>query len=577
MTEEKKKQKPKQKPVFKEYIMGQMMLLPVDLEDEIESDHLVRVVHAAVEKMDLSVLYEQYKGGGTSSYHPKMMLKVLIYAYTQQIYTSRKIAKALRENIYFMWLSGNSHPDFHTINRFRSEILKESICEVFVAVLTLLSEGGYIKLEDYFVDGTKLEANANKYSFVWAKNTKRYKEGVQQKVVQLLEQIEELNAVENAELGERDLPERGGTARITAEQLEQRIRELNERLNKLPQADDSTKPAVSGTERVSEISAPESVPDQAGKTGEELSEPQSEKKVDKRKRQKSKNQQLAKGVKQLAENYLPRLKKYEEQEAILGKRNSYSKIDEDATFMRMKEDHMLNGQLKAGYNIQMGTEGQFVVGYTVHQRPGDPGCLIPHLQEVKQQLGRLPKNITADSAYGSEENYVYLEAEGVNAYVKYNTFHQETKPRHKPNPFAIEQMPYDELQDAFTCPNGKQLRYKATHRYRTDNGYESQRRLYECEDCSECPLKTKCTKAKGNRQAKVSFKLWQLRDQANQMLVSEKGKALRAQRSIDVETVFGRIKQDWGFRRFLLRGLGKVKIEWGLICIAHNLTKLALV
>ena len=143
---------------------------------------MVRVVHAAVEKMDLGKVYEQYAGGGTSSYHPKMLLKVLIYAYCQQIYSSRKIAKALRENIHFMWLSGNQHPDFHTINRFRGVVVKETIGEIFTAVLLLLKEGGYIQLENYFVDGTKVEANASKYSFVWAKNTERYKEEVQEKV-----------------------------------------------------------------------------------------------------------------------------------------------------------------------------------------------------------------------------------------------------------------------------------------------------------------------------------------------------------------------------------------------------------
>jgi hypothetical protein len=293
-------------------------------------------------------------------------------------------------------------------------------------------------------------------------------------------------------------------------------------------------------------------------------------------RHPSKAQQFAKGIRQLAEEYLPRLQKYEAQEAILDGRNSYAKTDHDATFMRMKDDHMQNGQLKAGYNIQTGTEGQYVVGFSVHQRPGDPGCLIPHMEETKQQRGgQQPKNAVADSAYGSEENYAYLEREGIQAFVKYNTFHQETKPRHKPNPFAAENMPYDAAQDTFTCPNGKQLRYHSTQRYRTDNGYESQRRIYRCEDCSACPLKEKCTQAKGNRSIQVSFRLRAMRACAKELLLSEQGTALRKQRSTDVETVFGRIKQDWGFRRFLLRGLEKVKTEWGLLCIAHNLAKLA--
>jgi len=549
-------------PVFKEYRMGQIVLLPVDLEEEIEPNHLVRVVNGAVEKMDLRRVYAQYKGGGTSSYHPKMLLKVLIYAYSQQIYSSRKIAKALRENIYFMWLSGNSQPDFHTINRFRGVVMKETIEEIFAAVLTLLVEGGYVKLENYFVDGTKLEANASKYSFVWAKNTQRYKEQVQTKVAQLLEQIEQINAEEDAEYGERDLPERGGDTPINAAQLEEKINELNERLRQMPQAE-----------------GPE-VPEHSAETVDAESEagiPKSKSKGAKRKqRHKPKAQRLAQGIEQLTKDYLPRLKKYEAQQAILDGRNSYAKTDPDATFMRMKEDHMRNGQLKAGYNIQIGTEHQFVVGYSLHQRPGDPGCLIPHLEESQpQRSGRQPGKIIADSAYGSEENYAYLQAEGIEAYVKYNTFHQENKSRHKPNSFASENFPFDAAQDTFTCPYGKQMRYHTTQYHRSDNGYESERRIYVCEDCSACPLKPQCTKAQGNRSIQVSFRLRELRALAREKLLSEHGKTLRAQQSIDVETVFGRIKQDWGFRRFLLRGLEKVTTEWGLLCIAHNLAKLA--
>lgn len=554
--------------------MGQMVLLPMDLEEEIEPGHLVRVVNAAVEKMELSKLYGQYVGGGTSSYHPKMMLKVLIYAYTQQIYSSRKIAKALRENIYFMWLSGNSHPDFHTINRFRGVVMKATIGEVFAAVLSLLVEGGYVKLENYFVDGTKVEANASKYSFVWAKNTKRYQEQVQAKVAELLEQIDALNAAEDTEYGGGDLPERGGNQGLNAAQLEAKIQELNERLRQLP-ADEDNRPAPPPAARA------ETVLDRSDADAALSAEPSHatsvKTKVDKRKKHLSKAQQLGKGIQRLAEEYLPRLKKYEEQAAVLGERNSYAKTDHDATFMRMKEDHMHNGQLKAGYNIQIGTEEQFVVGFSLHQRPGDPGCLIPHLEESKQQRGgRQPKNAIADSAYGSEENYAYLEKEGIEAFVKYNTFHQESKPRRKPKPFAAEEMAYDETQDIFTCPGGQPLCYKTTHHHRSANGFESERRVYECADCSQCPLKEKCTKAAGNRQIQVSFRLREMRARAKELLLSEQGTDLRKQRSTDVETVFGRIKQDWGFRRFLLRGLEKVKAEWGLLCIAHNFAKMAL-
>ena len=280
-------------------------------------------------------------------------------------------------------------------------------------------------------------------------------------------------------------------------------------------------------------------------------------------------------MKKLEADCLPRQKKYEDQERKLAGRNSYSKTDVDATFMRMKDDYMKNGQLKPGYNLQMGTEGQFVVGFSVHQRPGDPGCLVPHLQGVKEKLGRLPKNVIADSAYGSEENYAYLAQEGVENYLKYNTFGQEQRVRYKPNPFAADQFEYDPEKDELICPAGKRLRYQYTSHPKTDNGYRAERRCYLAEDCQDCPLKAQCTKAKGNRRVELSFQLKAWRQQARQNLTSEEGKKLRSLRGVEVESVFGRLKEDWGFRRFLLRGIDKVKTEFGLLCIAQNMAKLA--
>ena len=107
------------KVVFKRYEMGQPQLLPPSVEELIPEKHLVRVIDQVIEDMDISVIVKEYKGGGTSSYHPKMLLKVIVYAYAEQIYSGRQIAKAVRENIPFMWISGGNRPDFRTINRFR--------------------------------------------------------------------------------------------------------------------------------------------------------------------------------------------------------------------------------------------------------------------------------------------------------------------------------------------------------------------------------------------------------------------------------------------------------------------------
>lgn len=552
-------------PVFKEYTQGQTVLLPTDLEAQIPPKHLVRVVSWAIDQMDLTPLYAQYKGGGTSSYHPKMLLKVLVYAYTQQLYSSRKIAKALRENIYFMWLSGNQQPDFRTLNRFRGEVVKEVIEEIFTSVLMLLLEAGYIHLENYFLDGTKLEANANKYSFVWAKNTRRYQQRLQEKVKELMRVIEQANEAENAQYGERDLEEMGGDEPLDAEKLEQKIQELNQRLKAWQAQSEETEAEAPEDE------GPGSDPPQQPGPGQAPKQP----KTKRGKRGKSKLQKAQQALQKLETDCLLRQKKYEDQEKKLAGRNSYSKTDVDATFMRMKDDHMRNGQLKAAYNLQVGTENQFVIGFSLHQQAGDPGCLIPHLRALQEKLGGLPKNVIADGAYGSEENYAFLNQAGVGNYLKYNNFRKEQRPRYKPNPFAGDQMAYEAEKDELICPAGKRLKYRYTTRRKTANGYRGERRVYEAGDCQECPLKQQCTRGKGNRVVEISFRLQEWREQACRNLTSEHGKKLRARRGVEVEGVFGRIKEDWGFRRFLLRGLDKVKTEWGILCMAHNFAKLA--
>ena len=521
-------------PVFKPYVMNQAALLPPSYEEMISEKHLVRVVNTVIEKIDTQSLIMEYKGGGTSSYHPKMMLKVMIYAYCEKIYSSRKIAKALRENIQFMWISGQNTPDFRTINDFRGSRMKGAIEEIFTEVLEFLIEGGHVKLENYFLDGTKIEANANKHKVVWAKRNENYQKRVKEQIKELLKQIEQTNKVEQDEYGDEDLEEMGGNSQedINSERLKQRMEELNKRLKERAQ-------------------------------------------------KKKESQSIRKAIKKIEKDCLPRLEKYEEQEKILAGRNSYAKNDPDASCMMMKEDRGADRPWpKPAYNIQAGTEEQFFVGYSVHNRAGDTACLIPHLEGVYQNLDRLPQKIVADAAYGSEENYAYVEKVGAENYLKYNTFYQDTHHYRKAeilrkHQFRAENFAYDPEKDEFICPANQRLHYLYTGQYKSDNGYKSERRHYECNHCQECPLKPQCTKAKGNRRISISFKLLAFRKKARENLTSIEGQYLRAQRSVEVETVFGQVKHNMGFRRFHLRGLEKVKTEWGLVSIAHNMKKLA--
>ncbi len=221
---------------FKPYTMDQPALLPPTLDELVPKEHLVRVVNQTIEELNIDALLKRYKGGGTSSYHPKMMLKVMVYAYSQKVYTSRKIAKALRENIQFMWIAGGNKPDFRTINRFRGSVMKEVVGEVFTSVLEYLIEKKLVKLENYFVDGTKIESSANKYQWVWAKSTTNYKKQLQEKIKTLLDEIELENEKEEEEYGDDDLEEMGGgNDDKDGKQLREMIDKLNQRLKELPE------------------------------------------------------------------------------------------------------------------------------------------------------------------------------------------------------------------------------------------------------------------------------------------------------------------------------------------------------
>jgi transposase len=510
--------------IFKPYAQKQMMILPPNLEEIIPENHLVRVVDKMVEGLDKKILWGQYKGGGTSAYDPIMLLKVIIYAYTQQIFSSRRIAKELRENINYLWLSGMSYPDHRTINRFRSTVMKRIIGEVFYGIVEQLLELGYVDLKSYFMDGTKIEANANRYSFVWRKSTENNKEKLREKVSQLLEEIDAIEEDEEKQYGEKDLEEMGEGQTVTAEKLKEAAQKINERLKQNPE-----------------------------------------------------NKKLKQAQKKLESDFIPRLEKYEQYEEILEERNNFSKTDHDATFMRMKEDHMRNGQLKPGYNIQMGTQNQFILGYSLHRRAGDTSCLKVHLERLREWLGKYPEELVADAGYGSEENYSYMETMEIEPYVKYSSFHYEQKRNFKKKkPYRSENFIYHADEDEYECPQGKQLRYVQTKRSKSENGFWSERRIYECEDCSRCPVKEACTRAKGDRQIQIGVELERLKQKARMNLTSPRGLILRSKRPIEVEAVFGRLKQNWGFRRFLLRGLDKVTTEWGLLAIAHNVAKTAL-
>ena len=512
--------RPRPRPTFQAYAPNQLVL-PMDLQELIPPRHVVRVVNEAIDRIPDATFEAPYVGGGRPPYHPKMLTKVIVYAYTQRLYSSRQIAKAVREQVPFMWLAARQTPDFRTINRFRSDRLKALIDRIFSDILQQLLRAGYVKLEHYFVDGTKIEANANRYTFVWKKAVEKNKAKLETTIKEILKTIDEVNTAEDAHYGDRDLEE-VDPAPLDADDVERRAEELEERLNTQPEA-----------------------PKQARRV-----------------------------VRDLRLKLVPRLRRYEQQLAACGDRNSYSKTDPDATFMRLKEDHMRNGQLKPAYNVQMGTENQFIIGYSVHQNRADAGCLIPHLERLRTLVGRLPQTIVADAGYGSEENFAYVEKQGRTALMKWNTYRLESTRKWQRQVKRVENWTYDDTHDEWICAAGRRLTFQGLKQACSDNGYRATLRVYQAHDCPTCPLKAECTKAE-YRRIQISPLLRRYKQEVRERLKVPEVMTMVKRRGVEVESVWGHIKENRQFRRFLLRGLTKVQTEWGLLSVAHNLLKQA--
>ena len=486
----------------------------------IPEDDSVRLLSHILEGLNYEKLYRAYSFTGRKpAVEPKILYKVLTYAYMNNIYSSRKIETACKRDINFMWLlGGRKAPDHSTIARFRKEFLPNAVEDLFYQLVNHLHRVGEVQFENLFVDGTKIEANANRYTCVWKKVVNKNEAKMFDKIQACIQAIN-LDYLTNFIVSKENI-----------------VEELEKILSYLQQIREKDQ-----IEFVHGIG-----------------------------KRKSKLQKYYESIKDFKE----RQEKYDRCNQLFEARNSYSKTDTDATFMHMKDDHMRNAQLKPAYNVQIGVESEYITGVGIFQDRSDIATLIPLLKEMESGLGSRYKNVIADSGYESEENYIYLEANNQKAFIKPQTYEVWKKKSFKKDISKRENMTYHEEKDEYTCHNGKQLKPVGITYRKSASGYRSEITIYECEDCSDCPYKAKCTKAKGNRRMQVSKTFVEKRMKSYENIMSQEGILLRINRSIQVEGAFGVLKNDYGFNRFLTRGKNSVKTEFLLLCFGYNINKL---
>jgi len=505
----------------KSYSNNDRLFFLLNPNEDIAENDPVRVVDAVVESLDLREFKKLYRERGRCPYHPKMMLKIILYAYMNNVYSCRKIERQVQRDIHYIWLASQERPDFVTINRFRNRVKKE-INNIFTQVVLLLAERGFITLDVEYIDGTKIESKANKYTFVWRKTVEKNRAKLQEKIRVLLQQIDEVIAQDKAAEAER--------VEFTTDTLNTFIGELKDALAAKPEPAD--------------------------------------------REQKKQHREKKKQLKEL-EKHRDKLNEYDSRLEQMGERNSMSKTDPDATFMRMKEDAMNNGQTKPGYNLQISAENQFITDFALFPNHTDTLKLIPFFNSFLDRYGHLPSAAVADSGYGSEENYRFMDEAGMEAYVKYNRFHIEQRPRYKPNPFHHDNFHYNADEDYYVCPMGQHMRRIGTARSKTASGYRSESARYRAQNCKGCPLRCLCYKAKGDQRIiEVNHRLNEYKRKARELLTSEEGLKHRGRRCIEPEAVFGQMKFNMAYRRFRHFGKDKVSMDFAFFAIAFNIKKM---
>ena len=488
------------------------VVLPFNLGYALPKNDPVVILDEICNEMDFSPLSNIYNNKWFK-YNPIVLFKVVIYAYMNSIYSSRDIERECERNICFMYLlNGMKAPDHTTIARFQNKTLTGVMENIFYELIERLSERNEIQFKNLFVDGTKIEANANRYTFVWKKATEKFEERTKQKFEPVLNEIKNIyNISQNA----------------TVEQC------LNILFN-LKEMYEINFSNSKGTRKT----------------------------------------QLQKDIEKL-QQYLKKIDNYKEKSKYFKGRNSYSKTDTDATFMHLKEDHMKNGQLKPAYNIQIGVESEYIVSVDTFSSRNDVNTLVPFLDNLYKFTNRKYENLVADAGYESEENYEYLRKNNITAYIKPQNYEQSKTKKYKSNMFLAEKMTYNIETDTFTCVNGNTFNYIYTSKEKTASGYIAEKRMYKCENCNNCPHRQSCYKSKKEcRIIQYSHKFMSGRKQSLENISTQEGIILRTNRSIQAEGAFGVIKEDKHFRRFLTRNKVKTKTQILLIAFAFNICKL---
>lgn len=551
--------------------LGQQKINFKFYELSLPDDDPVFTLKNVMEEMDFTALLAQYSGKGKSGFNPIMKYGVLTYANMRGIREIDRIVELCKRDLAFIWLTQGEQPKRDAFYGFINDKLTgEILDDLNYQLLRRLKKEGYITLETLFVDGTKMEANANRYTFVW-RGTLNYH------LARLLDTIDSLYHRYNGFLKENRYDEkyRLGNAQMFVIDGMDKVRDIIEknRKRKLTKHKKLSNNSIIEIDNCSPLDLLK-----LQKNLSAIADGEGIGFVYGRGRKKSEIQQLYEELEACGR----KLMEYKDHFEIMGKeRNSYSKTDLEATFMRMKDDHMRNGQLKAAYNVQIAVENYFIIhGYVSNDRT-DYNTLIPIVQKHIKAFDEGLKELTADSGYCSEKNLLFLKEHNIESYIKLQDHEQRKSRAYKENIGKYYNMTVRLIEDEryYICHDGRELRYIRTETKEMED-YTQTFEVYGCADCSGCEHKEKCLykydpqkDADKNKVMKINERWEELKEKSHANIQSEKGILNRQIRSIQTEGHFGDIKENDDFRRFNHRSTEKVYKEFMLYAIGRNINK----
>ena len=531
----------------------------------------VYTLKKVMEELDFSGLLACYSDKGRTGYNPIMLYAVVTYANMRGVRAVDRIVDLCRRDLAFIWLTKGQKPQRDAFYDFKGKKLTgEILDELNHQFMRRLQKEGLITRKELYIDGTKIEANANRYTFVWRGSINYHLAG-------LLDTIDALYTKYNAFLYENEYGPKYdlGEARMFLIEGMEKVRKVIEE-NRRRKLTKHKKISNNTLIEIDHCSPLEILKLQ--KNLEEIAKGEGILFVSGKGKHKSELQKLYEELEECGR----RLMEYKECFEIMGKdRNSYSKTDLEATFMRMKEDHMLNGQLKPAYNVQIAVENYFIVHSYVSSDRTDYNTLIPVLEKHQKAFGDTLEAVTADSGYCSEKNLMYLEKNGIQSYIKLQDPEKRKTRAYKDEIGKYYNMTYAVFEDEhdYICHDGRELRH-IRRESREQAGYTQTLEVYECADCSGCEHKTKCLykydaekKPDRSKVMKINERWEKLKEETNANIQSETGILKRQTRSIQTEGHFGDIKENEDFRRFNYRSAEKVYKEFMLYAIGRNIMK----